>query len=67
MGVGFEPATLPDGEDWLWRPVMRKFFKYHELIDGSLSIEDVAMMNDLIDLYDENDARRQDAQEKARG
>ena len=67
MGVGFEPATLPDGEDWLWRPYMRRYCEYRELIDGTLSIEDVAMMNDLIDLYDENDARRQDAQEKARG
>jgi hypothetical protein len=46
---------------------MRRYCEYHELIDGTLSLEDVAMMNDLIDLYDENDARRQDAQEKARG
>ena len=49
--------SLPDGDDWLLRPVFRGLCKYESLIDGTLDIADVALLNDAIDVADEN-ARR---------
>lgn len=39
------------------RPVLRGACKYEGLIDGSLSLIDLARLNDAIDVFDEN-ARR---------
>jgi hypothetical protein len=50
-------AAAPDGLDWFLRPVARSWCKYESLHDGSLTLWQVAEMNDAIDLIDENDAR----------
>jgi hypothetical protein len=54
-------VSLPSGEDWLLRPVLRGLLKYESLIDGTLYIEDIALLNDAIDVQDENERRYQEA------
>jgi hypothetical protein len=39
---------MPDGEDWLLQPVMERLIKYESLIDGTLALEDIALLNDAI-------------------
>lgn len=41
-------------EDWLLRPVLRGLCKYESLIDGTLDLEDIALLNEAIDVEAEN-------------
>jgi len=54
---------MPDGEDWLLRPVAQGWCKYESLKDGSVDLEDIARMNDYIDVALENERRFQKANE----
>jgi hypothetical protein len=56
---------LPDGADWLLRPVERGFCKYESLVDGTLGLEHVAEMNDAIVVADENQRRIIEALKRA--
>jgi len=53
---------MPDGEDWLWRPVAEGLCKYESVIDGTLGIEDIATMNEVLDVKYTNQARLQAAE-----
>lgn len=55
---------MPDDEGWLYRPMMRGLCKYESLLDGSIGMVDLAVMNDLIDVQDENDARARRSSEE---
>lgn len=55
---------LPSGEDWLLRPVGEGVCKYESLKDGTLDLEDVAKMNDVLDVKIENQNRLRKAQER---
>ena len=44
-------------EDWLLRPVLRGLCKYESLIDGTLSLVDVALLNEALDVEAENQYR----------
>jgi hypothetical protein len=48
---------MPDETDWLYRPMTEHFCKYESLIDGTLDLADIAEMNDIISVRDENQAR----------
>jgi hypothetical protein len=48
---------MESGEDWLLRPVMKGMCKYESLKDGTLDLADIAKLNDMIDVYIENDRR----------
>lgn len=48
---------MADGEDWLMAPVLAGCCRYESLIDGSLSIMDVARMNDALAVRAENERR----------
>lgn len=61
----YEPVRLPQGEEWLWRPFMRGKCEYLHVVDGTLDLSDIAQMNDLLDVMDENDVRSHSAQEAA--
>lgn len=61
----YEPVRLAQGEEWLWRPFMRGKCTYLECIDGTLDLADIAQMNDLLDVMEENDARAEAAREAA--
>lgn len=41
-------------EDWLLRPVLRGLCRYESLRDGTLSLEDVALLNEAIEVEAEN-------------
>ncbi len=55
---------MPDGEDWLLRPVFAGCIKYESLIDGTLDLADVALLNDALDVQQENQDRVNDQQER---
>lgn len=48
---------MPEGTDWLYRPMTEGYCKYESLIDGTLDLADVAELNDIISVRDENQAR----------
>ena len=48
---------MPDGEDWLLRPVVRGMCKYESLKDGTLDLADMAIMNDALNVLEENERR----------
>lgn len=52
---------MASGEDWLMRPVLAGCCKYESLVDGTLGLEDVARMNEALDVREENEARYMDA------
>jgi hypothetical protein len=54
-------VELPDGEDWLMRPIIRGLCKYEGLLDCSLDLADFALMNDALDVQEENELRYREA------
>ena len=48
---------MPEGVDFLMRPVLRGCCRYESLMDGTLRMIDLARMNDALDVMDENEAR----------
>lgn len=54
---------MASGEDWLFRPVGRGCYRMESLLDGSLSLADVADVNEYLDVLDENDWRLRKATE----
>lgn len=56
-GPSFDPVTLPEGLDWIMRPVLSGLCRYESLKDGSVSLADLALMNDSLDARDENTRR----------
>ena len=62
----YQPVSMPNGIDWLYRPALRSLCSYTDLCDGTLHIEDVAEMNSLLDVADENQRHAHQAAERAR-
>lgn len=54
---------MGDDEDWLMRPVLEGMCKYESLLDGTLGLEDIAKMNDALDVKYENESRFRKANE----
>ena len=57
---------MPDGEDWLMRPVLEGLCKYESLIDGTVGLADLARMNDALDVRAENQERARLAAQASR-
>ena len=57
---------MPEGDDFLMRPVLRGLIRYESLTDGTLDLCDIARLNDAIDIQDENSRRIAAAQEGGR-
>ena len=55
---------MPDGEDWLLKPVSEGWCKYESLKDCTLDLADIARMNDAILVQAENDRRYRKANEE---
>lgn len=53
--------SLPGGRDWLFRPVLRGCLKAESLIDGTVDLAFVALLNEALDVQDENEARFKEA------
>lgn len=56
--------SLPDGKDWLLRPCIEGMCRFESLNDGTLSLAEVALMNDALDVKCENERRYLAAREK---
>jgi hypothetical protein len=52
---------LASHEDWLLRPVAAQLCRYESLLDCTLDLADLAILNELIDVRVENEARLDDA------
>lgn len=50
--------SLPEGRSYLMRPLARGLCRFHELKDGSLGLEDIALMNDHLACEADNELRR---------
>lgn len=48
---------LPEGLDFLLRPVAAGWIKYTDLLDGSVDLADIADINDALAVYGENERR----------
>lgn len=46
---------MPDGTDFLMRPVLAGLIKYESLKDGTLDLVDIAALNDALDVRDDNE------------
>lgn len=55
---------LPGGEEFILRPCVEGMCRYESLKDGTLSLYDVALMNDMLAARDENQRRHLAAKEK---
>lgn len=53
-----------DHENWVMRPVLAGMCHYESLISGKIHIEDIARMNDALDVKDENERRIHEANNK---
>lgn len=48
---------MEDGLEFIMRPVVRGLCRYESLTNGSLRLVDIARMNDVLDVFDENERR----------
>lgn len=55
------------GDDWLLRPVVAGCCRFESLVDGTLSLGDIAVMNEALDVRDENERRYYAAREREHG
>lgn len=55
---------MPNHEDWLLRPVIKGMCKYESLIDGTLDLADIALMNDALDVVADNEYLIEEARER---
>lgn len=52
---------MPEGEEWYLGPIAAGYYRYPDLLDGTLSIEHIAECNDAMAYEAENRARIQEA------
>lgn len=50
-----------EGESWLLRPVMEGMCRYESLVDGTLDLKDIVIMNEALDVRAENQYRMEKA------
>lgn len=55
---------MPENEDYVMRPVLAGMIDYYRLLDGSISLLDIARMNDALDVKAENEHRAYAAMNK---
>lgn len=54
-------------EDWAMRPVLAGCLRYESLLDGTVTLEDLARINDALDVQDENSRRITASMERKNG
>ncbi|WP_185961578.1 hypothetical protein [Telmatospirillum sp. J64-1] len=55
---------MASGEDWLFRPVLEGLCRFESLNDGTLSLADIADLNEALDVRAENEWRLARTKEK---
>lgn len=56
---------MPDGEDWLLRPVIRGMCTFESLKNGLVDLHDISLMNDALDVVADNEYLVEKAREAA--
>ncbi|MDN7494830.1 hypothetical protein QZM89_06510 [Burkholderia gladioli] len=59
--------VLPGSEDWLLAPVHAQMCRYESLLDGTLGLADIALMNDSLAVRADNEAAARRRQEGKHG
>lgn len=54
---------MVEGEDWLFRPVMRGMLRAESLVNGEVDLAYVALLNEAIDVENENHMRQRKAEQ----
>jgi len=57
---------MAEGEDWLFRPVVAGMVRAESLVDGSVDLEFLAIVNEALDVKAENEYRARKAAEHGR-
>lgn len=55
---------MPDGLDYAMRPVLEGMCKFESLVDGTLSLRDLGIMNDALNARAENSRRAEASKPK---
>ncbi len=55
---------MAEGIDWIFRPIDRGWCRFESYVDGTLHIEDVALICDALDVLEENQTRADDAAQR---
>ena len=55
---------MSEGEDWIMIPVLAGACRYESLLDGTLTLLDLAKMNEAIATQSENEIRAQEAMKR---
>ena len=63
---GIPLVKLKDGEGFLLRPVMNQLCRYESIIDGTLDLVDIAILNEALDAQEENQRRLREHQDRMR-
>lgn len=58
---GIDGVSMALQEDWLFRPVLRGLIKAESLIDGSVDMAFIALLNEALDVEQENTIRARKA------
>jgi hypothetical protein len=53
---------MTDGEDYIYRPVLRGLVRIESLLDGTVGLLTVAKLNEALDVENENHNRMRSAQ-----
>ena len=48
---------MPEGEDFLWRPILRGVMRERDLYDRRVNLERFVVANEALDILDENETR----------
>lgn len=56
-------VSMPDNDDYVMRPVIERMCMYESLMNGTVDLLDIARMNDMIDVRNENESRYREANE----
>jgi hypothetical protein len=56
-------VEMADKEDWVMRPVLEGLCRYESLKDCTIDLEDIARMNEALDVRFENESRFKGANE----
>lgn len=55
--------SLPDGLDWLMKPVLNGLCSYESLKNGVIDLEDILNMNNALEVKEENESRANEVKE----
>jgi len=54
---------MGEGEEWVLRPCRAGMCRYESLVDGTLGLEDVSIMNEYLDVEQTNEILYREANE----